>query len=78
MGRGVCQEVFSMDMNIHKLVIKPGSAKLLCGEGVIAYYPISNTAMSAEVGKDHYRVTVGSKGITCPKCKEKMKDGEIE
>jgi hypothetical protein len=60
---------------IHKLIIKPQSAQTACGLTVIAYYPMSNTAMGDEAGQDVFNVTVG-KQVTCQKCKERMKEND--
>lgn len=63
-----------IDTRIHYLIVKPQSTKTACGIGIIAYYPMSNSAMTDEAGKDPIRVNVGKQGVDCPECKKKMKE----
>lgn len=54
---------------IHKLIIKPRSAKTLCGKEVIAFYPMSMHAMTEEAGQENIKVTL-DKGATCEVCRK--------
>lgn len=60
-----------IENKIHKLeLLKPSGAKTLCGIEVSAIYPMSNSAMTMEAGKEPIRYTF-FKGVTCKECKEK-------
>lgn len=62
-----------MNTKTHHLIIKPQSAMTACGLEIIAYYPVSNTAMLGEAGKEPINVTVG-KVFNCEECKRKVKE----
>lgn len=63
-----------MDTIIHHLIITSKTARTACGKDIIAYYPLSNSAMLAEVGKEPIITRLSSKGVTCKECKEKGKE----
>ncbi len=69
--RIVEREINIMDTKTHHLIIKPQSAATACGKVIIAYYPLSNTAMLEEAGQEPIKVTVG-KTFNCQECKERV------
>ncbi len=62
---------------IHKLFLKKAGAETYCGQEISALYPMTWYATLTEAGAKQIRVSIGSKGVTCEECMEKMKDGDI-
>lgn len=51
---------------VHKLVVKPRSAYTVCGIGVVAYYPNSETAMTRDGA--NILCTEAKTKVTCERC----------